>query len=50
MSNVWNMSGMFENAKNSNQDLENWDVRNIKYMTDMFKNSGMTKLPSWYKE
>ena len=49
VSNVTNTSWMFEDATNFNQNLEQWDTSNIKTMQDMFENSGMSKLPSWYK-
>ena len=37
MSQVINMSHMFEGASSFNQDLHNWDVSNVRYMNGMFK-------------
>ena len=36
VSNVTNMSGMFEGAKSFNQDISNWDVSNVTNMISMF--------------
>jgi len=36
---VKNMSGMFKNVKNFNQDISYWDVSNVKYMGEMFHNA-----------
>ena len=34
----------------SNLDIDDWDVSNVKDMTDMFKDCrSLTKLPKWYK-
>ena len=37
VSNVKNMSNMFQNAMKFNQSLNNWDVSNVIYMEDMFR-------------
>ena len=50
VSNVTGMSDMFNGAKHFNQSLESWDVRNVTNMDRMFEDSGLTTLPSWYKE
>ena len=36
VSNVTNMSRMFEDAESFNQPLNNWDVSNVTTMIDMF--------------
>ncbi|UWD34780.1 BspA family leucine-rich repeat surface protein [Mycoplasma cottewii] len=36
VSNVTNMSHMFENAKNFNQNISNWNTSNVKHMEKMF--------------
>ena len=30
--------------------ISDWDVSNVKYMNNMFKESGITNIPKWYKE
>ena len=37
VSNVENMSGMFEECENFNCDLSKWDVSNVENMFDMFR-------------
>lgn len=37
VSNVTNMSGMFEKAKAFNQPLDSWDISNVDCMDDMFE-------------
>ena len=37
VSNVENMSGMFEECENFNCDLSKWDVSNVENMLDMFR-------------
>ena len=37
VSNIENMSGMFEECENFNCDLSKWDVSNVKNMLDMFR-------------
>lgn len=37
VSNVKNMSGMFEECENFNCDLSKWDVSNVENMLDMFR-------------
>ena len=36
LSNVTNMSGMFNRATSFNQDISNWDVNNVNNMLEMF--------------
>ena len=40
LSNVTNMSSMFQNAGAFNQDIGDWDVRNVTNMLNMFSNAG----------
>ena len=35
------MSEMFSGAASFNQPLNDWNVSNVKYMNDMFKDSGL---------
>ena len=30
-------------------DLSNWNISNVKNMYNMFKESGITNIPKWYK-
>ena len=48
---VSDMSFMFAGCQElSNLDIDDWDVSNVKDMTDMFKDCrSLTKLPKWYK-
>ena len=48
-SKVTDMGGMFFQARSFNQDLEHWDVSSCRHSWDMFEESGMAKLPSWYE-
>ena len=47
-----NMSCMFYGCINlkSVGDLSKWDVSNVMFTDDMFKDSGITNIPDWYKE
>ena len=49
VSNVTNMSGMFEKAKAFSQPLDNWDVSNVTNMCGMFRNATSFNQPldSW---
>ena len=51
VSNVKNMWGMFYSCKQlkSVGDLSNWNVSKVNYMNNMFKESGITNIPKWYK-
>ena len=51
VSNVENMQWMFYHCKHLKTvgDLSKWDVSNVEDMQDMFTNSGITNIPSWYK-
>ena len=49
VSNVENMSGMFEECENFNCDLSKWDVSKVTNMEDMFDGCNSLKnKPSWY--
>lgn len=37
VSNIENMSGMFEECENFNCDLSKWDISNVENMLDMFR-------------
>ena len=52
VSNVKDATAMFFGCEQlkSVGDLSNWDVSNVKYMNNMFKESGITNIPKWYKE
>ena len=39
---------MFNKAINFNQNIENWYVQNVENMNNMFKDSGINKIPEWY--
>tara|TARA_B100000886_G_C20313720_1_gene444968 strand:- start:184 stop:894 length:711 start_codon:yes stop_codon:yes gene_type:complete len=39
ISNVTEITGMFENASSFNQDISNWNVSNILYMSSLFENA-----------
>ena len=41
VSNVRDMSSMFEYAKKFKQNLTNWDVSNVTYIEKIFKDSGI---------
>ena len=46
---VENMIRMFEGCKKFNSDLNNWNVSNVRYMRDAFKDcDSMKELPKWY--
>ena len=49
VSNVENMSGMFEECENFNCDLSKWDVSSVKNMVEMFDGcKSLKQIPSWY--
>ncbi len=48
VSNVTNMENMLSGAIKFNGDLENWNIASLKTKTDMFKNTAVAKLPTWY--
>ena len=52
VSRVENIFLMFYNCKKltSVGDLSNWNVSKVKDMNSMFYGSGITNIPSWYKE
>ena len=52
VSKVENMNAMFYGCiqLKSVGDLSNWNVLNVKYMFNMFKKSGITNIPDWYKK
>ena len=52
VSNVKNISYMFTYCKQlkSVGDLSKWNVSNVNYMIAMFKKSGITNIPKWYKK
>ena len=43
--NVTNMESLFENVKNFNQDISNWDVSNVTNMRNMFKGASSFNKP-----
>jgi surface protein len=44
------MNSMFDLCKNFNQDLNNWDISNVKYMNSMFDLcENLKNKPAWYK-
>ena len=45
---VTNTRAMFFGATSFNQNLDNWDMSSNQNMGEMFRNSGMTQMPSWY--
>ena len=47
VSNVENMSGMFEECENFNCDLSKWDVSNVENMLDMFRDCIKCDLSKW---
>ena len=49
-SKVKNMRSMLRQCENLKfvGDLSNWDVSNVENMLCMFKDSGITNIPSWY--
>lgn len=49
VSNVSFMGKMFFKARSFNQSLDDWDTAQVLHMVDMFKESGMDAIPSWYK-
>ena len=51
VSKVENMNAMFYGCiqLKSVGDLSNWNVLNVKYMFNMFKKSGITNIPKWYR-
>ena len=52
VSKLENMNAMFYRCEKltSVGDLSNWNVLNVKYMFNMFKKSGITNIPKWYKK
>ena len=50
VSNVIDMIHMFRDCKSFNSDLSKWNVSSVIDMTGMFKNSGMKKIPNWYRD
>ena len=53
VSNVTNMTSIFEDAHSFNQPLNNWDVSNVEYMWSMFKGATSFNQPlhaPWYVE
>ena len=44
------MWGMFYSCKQlkSVGDLSNWNISKVKYIFNMFKDSGITNIPDWY--
>lgn len=44
------MTRMFERAKSFNQNLNLWNVSSVRDNQQMFWDSGMNKLPKWYKK
>ena len=51
VSNVTNMSDMFEGAESFNQPLNNWNVSNVTYMNNMFAGANSFNQPlhaPWY--
>ena len=45
VSNVVDMSYMFNNADSFNQSLNNWNVSNVKFMISMFANNNSFNQP-----
>ena len=50
VSKVRDMSYMFSDCSKFSCDLSKWNVSKVIHMNGMFNNSGMWKLPRWYKE
>ena len=52
VSKVTCMNSMFYSCEKliSIGDLSNWNVSNVERMDEMFDNSGITNIPTWYKE
>jgi surface protein len=46
VSNVTDMSDMFNGAESFNQPIDNWDVSNVTSMDGIFKKSKFNKVPS----
>ncbi|MGX2983536.1 BspA family leucine-rich repeat surface protein [Helicobacter sp. 23-1045] len=44
------MGSMFEGAKSFNQNIDSWNVGNVRDNVEMFWDSGVDKLPKWYKK
>ena len=44
------MGSMFYGAKSFNQNIDSWNVRNVRDNAEMFWDSGVDKLPKWYKK
>ena len=44
------MGSMFQEAKSFNQNIDSWNVGNVRDNVEMFWDSGMDKLPKWYKK
>ena len=51
VSNVMDVGSIFYGCKQlkSVGDLSNWNISNVKNMYNMFKNSGITNIPKWYR-
>ena len=48
VSNVMNMSNMFDGCTRFNCDLSGWDTSSAVYMDDMLKDTDIDEKPEWY--